>query len=234
MKKIRILAVVAVLTAALTIAASASKGTVEKTLSYNDIRITLDGREITPRDANGDYVEPFIIDGTTYLPVRAVAGALGLEVGWDQETKTVQLKTAPSLSDYTPPTLIETHEIDDVSVALTQVRRNMGTRYFYPSQGNEYLVFEFRIQNNSNKSVTISSALSFKAYIDGEAVNVNISSYQADGGEPLDVDIPAGESVVGVVGYEVPQNWKEAEIRYRPSILASQDIVFRVTPGDVQ
>lgn len=36
-------------------------------------------------------MEPFILDGTTYLPVRAVAGALGLGVGWDDATSTVTL-----------------------------------------------------------------------------------------------------------------------------------------------
>lgn len=34
-------------------------------------------------------IEPFIHNGTTYLPVRALAEALGQEVDWDQETATV-------------------------------------------------------------------------------------------------------------------------------------------------
>ncbi len=57
------------------------------------IKITLDGRTLTPKDANGKVVEPFAVEGTTYLPLRAVAEALGLEVGWHGPTKTVQLNT---------------------------------------------------------------------------------------------------------------------------------------------
>ena len=72
------------------IAASISKGV---TLYYRDIKITLNGSEVTPTDVNGNYVEPFIIDGTTYLPVRGVANALGLDVGWDEATSTVSLET---------------------------------------------------------------------------------------------------------------------------------------------
>lgn len=70
--------------------------TVEKqaTLVYNDIKITLNGERIKPKDANGKTVEPFIIDGTTYLPVRAVAEALDLDVSWDGETSTAILKGA--------------------------------------------------------------------------------------------------------------------------------------------
>ena len=41
----------------------------QETLYYNDIKITLDGEEITPRDGAGNVVDPFIIEGTTYLPV---------------------------------------------------------------------------------------------------------------------------------------------------------------------
>ena len=59
----------------------------EKTVNavYNNIKLVINGAEVTPKDANGNTVEPFIIDGTTYLPVRAVAGALGQSVDWDGE-----------------------------------------------------------------------------------------------------------------------------------------------------
>ena len=61
------------------------------TLHYNGISIMLDGEYLTPQDVTGAAVNPFIIDGTTYLPIRAVASALGLEVGWEQETQTITL-----------------------------------------------------------------------------------------------------------------------------------------------
>lgn len=72
-----------------TAAATVSKTTVE--VDYNNIKVTMDGQAVNLVDANGVAVEPFIIDGTTYLPVRAVANALGLDVKWDEETKTVEL-----------------------------------------------------------------------------------------------------------------------------------------------
>ncbi len=67
--------------------------TKDAVLDYSGISITLDGETITPKDVNGNTVDPFIIDGTTYLPVRAVADALGLSVTWDGATKTVFLKS---------------------------------------------------------------------------------------------------------------------------------------------
>ena len=75
MRKICSLLLLAVICIALALSVSASTGTVTKELSYSDIKITLDGEELIPSDANGNYVEPFIIDGTTYLPVRGIASA---------------------------------------------------------------------------------------------------------------------------------------------------------------
>jgi len=72
-------------------------------IMFNNIKITLDGEEIVPRDARGNVVEPFILDGTTYLPVRGIAGSLGLDVEWDGATQTVILTTPETPAEPLPP-----------------------------------------------------------------------------------------------------------------------------------
>ena len=86
-------------------------------LFYNDIKICIDGSYIEPKDANGNQVAPFIMDGTTYLPVRAVAGAFGKDVEWDADTQTVFLGAKPGDNKYsrTNPAPIGTAQ----SIALT-------------------------------------------------------------------------------------------------------------------
>ena len=66
---------------------------VEKAITalYNDIKIYIDGVKIEPKDANGNMVEPFIYEGTTYLPVRAVGEAFGKQVRWDGNTQSVYI-----------------------------------------------------------------------------------------------------------------------------------------------
>jgi hypothetical protein len=71
---------------------AAKSGSEEAILHFRNILLEVNGEIITPTDVVGTVVEPFIIDGTTYLPVRAVAGALGFEVDWDDPTNTVILK----------------------------------------------------------------------------------------------------------------------------------------------
>ncbi len=60
-------------------------------LFYNNIKIYIDGGEIVPKDVNGNKVEPFIMNGTTYLPVRAISNALGKDVEWDGATQSVYI-----------------------------------------------------------------------------------------------------------------------------------------------
>lgn len=59
-----------------------------------DVKVTADAKEF---NVNGENVEldvpAQIINGSMMLPLRAVGEATGLEVNWDGETKTVDLKT---------------------------------------------------------------------------------------------------------------------------------------------
>ena len=58
---------------------------------YDNIKILIDGVAYTPKDADGNVVEPFIYNGTTYLPVRGIANAFGVPVNWDNKNSAVEL-----------------------------------------------------------------------------------------------------------------------------------------------
>ena len=102
-------------------------------LRYRDIIIVLNGAEIMPVDANSAPVEPFIMDGTTYLPVRAVANALGLDVLWDSATSTVSLITVDG--DYNEMLACERTVVKYLSETSTTERR-----YAYNSDGSLYSI----------------------------------------------------------------------------------------------
>ncbi len=91
-----VLATVLVLGLIGTAVATVGRKTVE--VDYNDIKVTMNGSAVNLVDANGAPVEPFAINGTTYLPVRAVSSALGLNVDWNNETKTVILSTEKQMT----------------------------------------------------------------------------------------------------------------------------------------
>ncbi|WP_028549318.1 DL-endopeptidase inhibitor IseA family protein [Paenibacillus sp. UNC451MF] len=76
---------------------SAYAGPVTQTISaaYSNIKLYVNGQQIIPKDSDGVVVEPFIYDGTTYLPVRAVAEALKQTVNWDQASNSIYIGRAP-------------------------------------------------------------------------------------------------------------------------------------------
>jgi hypothetical protein len=84
----------------LTVPAVAASVEKQLTVYYNDIKIYVDGALITPKDPNGNIVDPFVSDGTTYLPVRAVGEALGKTVEWDGTTQSVYIGGKPGAAQY--------------------------------------------------------------------------------------------------------------------------------------
>lgn len=77
-------------------------GDISKTVDviYSNIKIFIDGAEYVAKDANGNVVEPFIYNGTTYLPVRGIANAFGKDVVWDGANASIFLgKTGQNQPD---------------------------------------------------------------------------------------------------------------------------------------
>lgn len=84
MKKILLTALVTLGFCLLAVHSLAETGFVQITVDPS-IRILVNGTEFQPTDANGNKVMTFVYDGTTYAPLRALAEAYGLEVGYDVE-----------------------------------------------------------------------------------------------------------------------------------------------------
>lgn len=57
-----------------------------------DILVKLNNEVLDLKDVNGDVITPIIINGSTYLPIRAIANLTGLQVDWDKNTQTIYLE----------------------------------------------------------------------------------------------------------------------------------------------
>ncbi len=60
--------------------------------SFKNIRIFINGDELTSKSSDGKTLEPFIYNDSTYLPIRAIAEAIGRDVSWDPSTSTVYIE----------------------------------------------------------------------------------------------------------------------------------------------
>ena len=90
-KKSRIILTSVAVLLVFSITVFAKQATETISVMYDNIKILIDGVEYTATDANGNVVEPFIYNGTTYLPVRGIANAFDKDVDWEPQTSTVIL-----------------------------------------------------------------------------------------------------------------------------------------------
>lgn len=95
----------------------------------NGIKIVIDGQKLNPTDANGNKVEPIIYNGTTYLPVRAVANALGKAVYWDGPNYTVYLGDMNGELEYPTVKLEDMVSINDYPSETDELTDNYGNSY---------------------------------------------------------------------------------------------------------
>lgn len=166
MKKSKIIATTLVLLSAAA-AAHATVGTRTGELAYNNIKIMLDGKEVVPKDSNGNTVEPFIIDGTTYLPVRGISSALGLDVEWDSRTNTVKLSTPGGFTKG-----VTVYNDEYVTIEFTGC--NAGKPYSFSD--TTYYYANFNVKNKTNFEITLQpdslsfNGLSYNSFMGSEAV----------------------------------------------------------------
>lgn len=89
-----------VLLGAFSVSALAADGAL--TLTANPINILVNGEVFRPKDAAGNDALVFVYNGTTYAPLRALAEAYGLEVGYDSTSNTAAVTGSVSRKPAAP------------------------------------------------------------------------------------------------------------------------------------
>ena len=125
------------------------------------------------------------------------------------------------------PTVGDTVEKSGIKVTFNGVKESKGSQFVEPASGNIFLLCELTIQNESSSDITVSSLMSFECYIDDYATSLSITALMDDTvNKQLDGTIAPGKKMRGYVGYEVPRNWSDVEIRFVPSLGSARDFVF--------
>ncbi len=181
-----------------TVAVAASTSTLYDVIT-SGVRIVVDGKELHPTDVNGNTVEPMIYNGTTYLPVRAVAGALGKAVYWDGENFTVYLGDTNGKLEYPSVYLkdmtnIAQHQISDTKYCTD----NYDNQYGYALSENSWNDCMYEVLTNMKysrfkgtlyvpKGMTRTSCGRLKIEVDGK---VKYTSEEITNiSRPVDIDI---------------------------------------------
>ncbi|MBO4677473.1 MAG: hypothetical protein J5633_08005 [Oscillospiraceae bacterium] len=105
MKKVRTFLVgflTAVILMGLALPAIAAGGTVTWDSVFVGVDVVIDGEKAEAKDESGSPLEAVLYKGTTYVPVQMMADALGLDLNWDQDTRTVYLGAVPEKPEPEP------------------------------------------------------------------------------------------------------------------------------------
>lgn len=199
MKRLTALALCTALVGGSALAVSSYSKTIQ--IQYSGIKLVVDGAVVTPTDANGNMVEPFTYNGTTYLPVRAVANALGETVSWDESTQTVMIGGSKvTYLDSLSTVSISGNGKNDIYSAYSVDKFPRAVRYLlndYVKDGEQYpltLRVEYNLNNEythfkaSIASTTGNGQAYLKVYGDGNEVLYSSPTVNRDS-HPIDIDV---------------------------------------------
>ncbi len=100
------------------LALSALAITGRMTIEVDPINIQVNGQTFVPKDVNGKEVPVFAYQGTTYAPLRALAEAYGLSVGYDPQTNLATVQD-PSKPQPGPTPIPVTDNADAIPDSMT-------------------------------------------------------------------------------------------------------------------
>lgn len=127
--------------------AASNNETIQAVLS-RDITVKYDG-EIKPMyDVNGNEVFPIAYSGTTYVPVRAISGLLGVPVQWDNDNRQVILGEANP--DRTPLYKVESTAKTTMAASWFATDRASSIRYGETEYNYEHSLFKWLNWNGTH------------------------------------------------------------------------------------
>lgn len=171
-----------------------------------NIKVVIDGNTISTD------VAPFIRNGRTFVPLRAVAEGLGMPVKWDDATSTVYIGKVPEGLDLVndlKPFKCELCILDDNNpVSISGVKYSHGYNgggifeEVYWNLGGKYNTLEFSTGISDDKYWYNSSECVIEIYGDGELLKRISGLTHFDGIKKYTIDIKG----VKVLGIKVPYN----------------------------
>ena len=147
--------------------ALALSGTRNIEVTFKDIKLYVKGALITPKDGNNNAIEPFLYNGTTYLPIRAVGQALGEDVEWVAQTNSVYIGGRTPAASGAPDSYLS-------DIQYTNFIRGWSTDIVYQIDGT---VIDHLDNTYDNGIIIFTSgdASNYRIAGDGDDANVSLS-----------------------------------------------------------
>ncbi len=211
--------------------AAASQRDEDLTVSYRTVKIAVDGKLSSPRDASGNIIEPFIYEGTTYLPVRGISSALGLKVDFDSSTNTVVItKGVYTDSEYVAPV-----KTDDAKITASyrDVKITVGGIEVTPKDAAGNDIEPFIYEGTTYLPVRgISAALGREVSFDTADNTVYVGLQPVENKYSLTSPAPSNSSQLVLVNNEHGRFVARISISRLIESSAAEDLIYQASPNN--
>ena len=114
-----------------------------------------------------------------------------------------------------------------INTVFSSVYISQGTKANTPPEGYVFYICEFDIGNNTQSYLQINSAKNFSAYADKYLCNNVHLMFDAENNHSyIDCNIAPGKRNKGVVVFQVPKEYQNMEIRYKPYLTSQAEFIF--------
>lgn len=132
-------------------------------------------------------------------------------------------------SDKNHYSLGDTAEIDDFQITFKNTSTSAGNETIIPGDGKAFLICELQITNNSDEEISISSLMDIEAYCDDYLVSEDLSGLslpEAEGKNEFNGSVAPGDSLEGILIYQVPENFSTFELMIAPDFWSGETVKF--------
>ena len=157
-----------------------------------------------------------VVEGRTYLPLRAMGDVLGVPVNWNEELRQAEVGEEPKAANI--DNVVKTNNKWKITY-LNYKETPQKNEYTKAEEGKEFLFVFFEIENISNEQQIFSSIYS-EYYVD----DVSVLQYplgMVDEYQPMvgGISVAPGKKTMGCIAIQVDPNWKTFEFIYNEDIL---------------
>ena len=150
-----------------------------------------------------------VVDGRTYLPLRAMGETLGVPVRWNEELRQVEVGSTPESEYYllvNEKVIAGEWEITISSIeAVDEVwfESSLGRRFHKPDDGNKFVVFNVAIKNNYDVALSLLNSTLLRVTFDDQYI---YGSYQLLGNpnDLISATIQPLATRTGFLAFQVP------------------------------
>lgn len=180
-----------------------------------EFKVLVNGKEFTSDPP------ALVVEGRTYLPLRAIGDALGIPVNWNDELGQAEVGNVASneKSAYAEiDNAIQENDKWKMTYLNYKTTKN-ADEYTEAADGKEFLLVFFEIENTSSETQNF-SLINLDCYIDDFKTPQRIIATRIDDAAQLaSTSVEPGKKAKGYLAFEVSSEWKKAEVSYNEDLL---------------